>query len=358
MRANGFPRLVVFRDRIVENTRRVVDLCRRSGVTVTGVTKGVCAHPRVVNAMLEGGCSWLADSRIENAMHLKKCFPSVPVLLLRIPMPCEIREAVTYADCCAVSMMETIQLIQRECERVNREYSVLLMFDLGDLREGFWPDEVDAIAATLLSCPRVRAGGVGVNFGCFGGTVPSAYALEQLVRIRDSLEALLDASIPMISGGSTSSLSLLEKGLLPKDVNNLRIGEGILLGHDVTQMQNIPYLYRTTMVMEAEIVEIRRKPSVPIGKIAYDAFGRTPVFMDRGIRLRAIAAIGKQDVDIDGLTPSDPGVIILGASSDHLVLDVDDMVVPPGIGATLRFSPNYSAMLGLATSPYVSMEIL
>lgn len=358
MNENGFPRLVVFRSRILENTRRVVDLCRRSGVTVTGVTKGVCAHPCVVNAMLEGGCSWLADSRIENVMHLKKCFPSARVLLLRIPMPGEIRKVVTFADCCAVSMTETLLLIQRECERSKKEFSVLLMFDLGDLREGFWPDEIDVIAATLLSCPRVRVAGVGVNFGCFGGTVPSAPALETLVDIRDSLEALLDVPIPMVSGGATSSLSLLEKGLLPKEINNLRIGEGILLGHDVTRMQNIPYLYRTTMELEAEIVELRRKPSVPIGEIAYDAFGHTPVLTDRGVRLRAIAAIGKQDVDIDGLTPSDEGVIILGASSDHLVLDVDDMVVPPGIGATLRFSLNYSAMLDLATSPYVPMEFL
>ena len=358
MKENAFPRLVVFRDRIVENTRRIVDLCRRSGLTVTGVTKGVCAHPCVVNAMLEGGCSCLADSRIENVMLLKKCVPSAPVLLLRIPMPGEIRKVVAHADCCAVSMTDTILLIQRECERTESVYSVLLMFDLGDLREGFWPDEIDSIAATLRSCPRVCAAGVGVNFGCFGGTIPSVRALEELVHIRDSLETILGVPIPMISGGATSSLSLLEKRLLPKGVNNLRIGEGILLGHDVTRMQNIPYLYRTTMELEAEIVEIRRKPSVPIGEIAYDAFGRTPVFTDRGIRMRAIAAIGKQDVDIDGLKPCDPGVIVLGASSDHLVLDVDDMVVPPRIGATLRFSLNYSAMLDLATSPYVPMEIL
>ncbi len=201
MKENAFPRLVVFRDRIVENTRRVVDLCRRSGVTVTGVTKGVCAHPCVVNAMLEGGCSCLADSRIENVMLLKKCVPSASVLLLRIPMPGEIRKVVAHADCCAVSMTETILLIQRECERTNNVHSVLLMFDLGDLREGFWPDEVDSIAATLRSCPRVRVAGVGVNFGCFGGTIPSVRALEELVHIRASLEPILGVPIPMISGG-------------------------------------------------------------------------------------------------------------------------------------------------------------
>ena len=358
MKNTAYPRTVIFRERILENTRRIVGLCRRFNVSVTGVTKGICAHPRIVSAMLEGGCSRLADSRIENIARLRDCAPAVPLLLLRIPMPSEIPLVVAGADCCVVSMNETIYLIQRECERMRRDFPVMLMFDLGDLREGFWPDETESVAHTLLECPRVRPTAVGTNFGCFGGTVPSAEALRQLLDIRDRLQALVNSPVEIVSGGSTSSLELLERGILPEGITDLRIGEGILLGSDVTRMRRIPYLSGTTMILEAEIVEVRRKPSVPLGEIAYDAFGHIPCFEDRGSRLRAIAAVGKQDVDIEGLDPIDHGVAILGASSDHLILDVDDMTVPPSIGETVRFALRYSAMLDLATSPYVPLDIL
>jgi Predicted amino acid racemase len=98
---------------------------------------------------------------------------------------------------------------------------------------------------------------------------------------------------------------------------------------------------------------LRNKPSKPIGTIGADAFGKVPVFEDRGRRLRAIAAVGKQDAKIDGLAPLDPGVTVLGASSDHLTLDVEDCPTRPVLGGVMRFTLDYGAMLALTTSPYV-----
>ena len=40
-----------------------------------------------------------------------------------------------------------------------------------------------------------------------------------------------------------------------------------------------------TVKLVAEVIELKRKPSMPIGKIGKDAFGNTPVFEDKGIRL-------------------------------------------------------------------------
>ena len=53
-----------------------------------------------------------------------------------------------------------------------------------------------------------------------------------------------------------------------------------------------------------------------------------PVFQDRGIRRRALLAVGRQDIEPDGLSPLTRGVEILGASSDHLVCDIEDAEEP------------------------------
>jgi predicted amino acid racemase len=67
-------------------------------------------------------------------------------------------------------------------------------------------------------------------------------------------------------------------------------------------------------------------------------------------------AVGTQDVRIEGLSPRTPGVRIVGASSDHLILDVTAM--PVEVGDELEFDLKYSALMTAMASPYVRKEIL
>lgn len=106
------------------------------------------------------------------------------------------------------------------------------------------------------------------------------------------------------------------------------------------------------------MVEVRTKPSYPIGEVGADAFGQVPVFRDRGVRRRAIAAVGRQDVRPEGLMPFDRGIEILGASSDHLTMDVEDLERELKVGDILRFHVDYGAMLAAVTSPYVKVCLL
>lgn len=235
---------------------------------------------------------------------------------------------------------------------------MIVMADLGDLREGVWMGRMEKIASVLKSSPRVHCVGVGVNFGCFGGVLPVPEKLEQLLSIGREFERDLGYPLPIRSGGSTSSLLLLERCAIPNGINNLRVGEGILIGTDVTGSRDIPWLHRRTMCLEAEIVEVYRKPSVPVGPLGLDAFGGKPVFEDRGERLRVIVAVGRQDVRIEGLTPEMPGAVILGGSSDQMIVDVEDVRHEPSLGEKMRFFPDYGAMLALSTSPYVAFDVV
>jgi len=354
----SWPRLVVNLGRIGKNCEIISKYCSPSGITITGVAKGLCADPRVVRTMIESGCEMLGDSRMQNLVSVRLSGIGNPLVLLRIPMISEIPVVVRYTDMTVVSSVETLFHLEKECSHIKKEYEILIMVDLGDLREGLTQESIEPFVTQLSKCRWVKAKGVAVNFACFGGVLPDREKMDDLLSAGKIIESILPYPLKIYSGGATSSLALLEENIMPSGINNLRIGEGILLGTDISRNRSIPYLNRDTMYLEAEIVETAVKRSVPFGTIGADAFGNVPSFENRGMRKRAIAAVGRQDLRTEGITPMDDGIDILGASSDHLVLDVEESCVPVKTGSLLRFSVDYPAMLALATSPYISFKVI
>jgi len=353
-----YPRMVLSTKLIRENTEKTVALCSNEGIDVWGVTKGLCAIPEVARAMADGGCVGLADSRTANLRRLRKSGVSLPLMLLRIPMPSEMKEAAELADVLLVSMPESVMMLDRICASTGVSKSVLVMIDTGDLREGLWPDDIGPMTDALNASRHVRLAGVGSNFGCLSGVLPTVENITMLIETGERIASETGRELETVSGGATSSLVLLERGEMPSRVNQLRVGEGILLGTDVTRNREIPYLSREAVKIEAEIIERRRKPSRPIGDIGADAFGNYPEFRDRGERLRVIAGMGRQDIRPEGLTPEDSGLEILGASSDHLTMDAEQSLTDPGLGDIVAFNPDYGAMLAAATSPYMNVKII
>jgi predicted amino acid racemase len=231
------------------------------------------------------------------------------------------------------------------------------MVDLGDLREGMMPAELLTFAVKADALANIEVYGVGTSLTCYGAIVPDAGNLGELVALTQTAEAQLGRRLH-VSGGMSSSLDALADGVLPDRVDSLRIGESILLGVSTVTREPILGLHTDAIVASAPVIEVMRKPSKPRGTSAQDAFGGRPVFADRGERLRAICAIGHQDVVPTDIRPLEPGVEILGASSDHLVLDVDAMREPPRVGDSLCFVPGYSATLRLFTSAYVEKRFV
>lgn len=351
-----WPRLVVDLKKIGENSSKVSAMCKRENIDIAAVTKGVCTNSRITGAMVNGGPSILADSRLANIVHLRRTGFMDPAMLLRIPMISELEDLIQWADYSLMSSEHTLIELNRICKRDRSSHGIIVMIDLGDLREGILPSEVDQFADTLIRCPYVRCMGVGVNFGCYGGTLPTVEKLTHLGKIAKDVEKFMGYPMEMISGGATSSLPLVKNGTMPSAINQLRIGEAILTGTDASHNCNISYLNQQTMIMEAELVEVKTKPSVPLGEIGFNAFGEKPHFVDRGNRLRAIAAVGKQDLRIGGVKPLDENIKILGGSSDHLILDVEDMGSRPHTGDIVKLVLDYGGMLSACTSPYVTID--
>ncbi len=348
------PQVAIDMERIERNARTVVARCRASGIEVFGVTKGTCGMPQVARAMLRGGVTGIGESRFENIRRLRASGIDAPVMLLRSPPLSLIEEVIKSVDISLNSELTIIHELSRVAERMARVHDIILMVDLGDLREGIWPSDLIPTVEQVLTLPGVRIAGIGTNLTCFGAIIPTEINLGELAAHSDKLRKTFGLDLTYVSGGNSSSLPLLLAGRMPKGINHLRIGEAILQGgRDTFHDQPWTELDRDIFLLSGELLEVKTKPSMPIGTMGVDAFGNRPVFEDRGDRLRGIVNIGREDVAVEGLTPVAEGIAVLGASSDHLILDVTDARPLPKVGDTVAFRMSYAALLAAMTSEYV-----
>lgn len=354
-----YPILEINLDKVYQNVKYMVELCDSMGIGIAGVVKGFNGLPKIVEQFINGGCKYIADSRMDQIIKLKKYGIEASFMLIRIPMFSEINELVKYVDVSLNSELQTLNHIEEECRLQNCKHDVILMLDLGDLREGVI-DEQEFIELALYvenKLEKVNLLGIGTNLGCYGSIKPTEENLNRLCSIAEEIEKRINRKLDIVSGGATSSLPLIIDNKMPKKINNLRIGEGIILARDLSDYwgYDMNYMNQDTIILKAQVVEIKDKPSYPIGEMFIDAFGNKPTFEDRGIRKRAILAVGKQDFGShDQLISKTQGVKILGSSSDHLIIDIEDCKQQIQLGDILDFYVFYQPMLYLSGSASVT----
>jgi predicted amino acid racemase len=352
------PYLTIDLNKIEHNARTIVGLCAQHGIAVTGVTKGVCGHPDVAKAMLRGGVASIGESHLENIRRLRSAGVNTSYMLLRLPPLSEVDEVVEAVDVSLNSELAVLAGLSQAAHRRGRVHDVVVMVDLGDLREGVWPADLVRFVREAARLSGVRITGIGTNLACFGAVAPSVETMRRLVELAREVEQALGITLDCVSGANSSGLELIASGSMPQRVNHARIGEAILLGRETVHRRPWPDTFQDAFLLHAEVLELRRKPSVPIGERCEDAFGKYPTFEDRGEALRALLDIGREDVDIESLTPVDHGVAILGGSSDYLVVDVSEAGGRFRVGDEIAFAPKYGALLAAMTSEYVEKRPL
>jgi predicted amino acid racemase len=283
---------------------------------------------------------------------------TLPLMLLRIPELSRAFEVVQHADISLNSSIAVLERLSQAAVFLQKRHQVIIMVDLGDLREGVWPDRLVEVVCAAAKLPNLDILGLGANFACYGGVIPTTEKMEMLLELQGACRKATGLDLNTLCGGNSANLPLVLDGGMPKGINFLRVGEAIVLGRNVIDRSPWPGARQDTFRIVAEVVELERKPSIPIGSCGQDAFGGAPEFVDRGVRTRAICNIGRQDVSVDNIQPEDPGIIVLGGSSDHLLLDVEEAVSPVGVGDELAFYPGYSALLSASTSPYVQKIVM
>lgn len=353
-----YPLLTVDIPHLRENVRVLTALCRGHGIEITAVTKVFRGDPVIARVLVEEGISMLGDARVDNLERMQEI--EAEKWLIRPPMLSEVPRLVRFGDASLNSEPAVIDAIDEEAGRQGKKHKIILMADLGDIREGFVDiKELIAEAKRVSAMKNAELYGVGVNLTCFSFV---QYDTEKLTQLRDlgrQVEEETGAGLRVISGGNSATVDLMLRGGIPEGVNNLRLGESVLFGKERAKYQYLPGTHSDVFILKAEIVELKEKPSLPWGEIGVDSYGNKPVFTDRGPkRMKAICALGRQDFDAETTVPCDPGIIILGASSDHLMLDVTDSERSYRVGDTVDLKLGYFSTMRAFTSEYVKKEYI
>lgn len=343
--------------KLSENIETVARMLHADHKIMCAVIKGFCADDGVMAILEESECDWLASSRIEDLAKLKT---KKIRLLIRLSQPCEIKEVVASSEVSFESERKTIQRLQDEAKRQNKTHGVILAIDMGDLREGIFfrnLAELDEAVETILGSPNLKLLGVGTNLGCFGGVITDTANMQGLIDVATHIEQKFSVTLPYISGMSTAAMEMIENKTMPLQVNHGRFGEAWLLGFDSVDNRRLPYLHDDVFLFKAQIIEIKNKPSQPIGTIGGNAYGEHVEYKNEGTMKRALLAFGTQDVAYEYLVPLDENIEIIGASSDHTIINLHGSDKYE-VGDVLTFKLKYHALLHLYTSKYVKKYIV
>lgn len=300
---------------------------------MTGVTKACLGDTRIGNAMISAGVSSLGDSRVANLKRLCAISGDIPLVMLRIPMKSEVDNVVKYADVSLNSDLSTLQAISDQAVRSGKDHGVIIMVETGDMREGIAAADVPLFIQRISRLKRIRFKGIGTNVACVNRHSDILRQIRQLALIAGSLSLGPEAKGFTVSGGNSSVLRYVFNGDLPEAINQLRIGESILLGVDTLTKEPIEGLYQEAFLIETEIIETAKK----------------------GDKKQAIAAVGTQDIDPEELSSTFPETSIREATSDHLMLDVSgDADVR--VGQRIVFRPGYKSLVRAMTSSLVEKD--
>ena len=343
------PRLLVSLPKIRRNAAAICALCKQHGIGVAGVVKGACGAPPVAQVMLEGGCIQLASSRLPQLECIRRTLPSAETLLIRMPTPQEADRVVQVCDMSLNTDADTLRALSDAAVKAGVVHNVLLMLELGDLREGVPSEQaLVELAKVAEALPGLHLAGIGGTLNDIYGVSPSEDNMAVLVQAFYSVQQAIGRKLDILSGGSTTSLPTLLAGKLPPEINHLRVGEAILTGRDLPDLWGVQVegCGSDTLELEAQVIEANAKPTLPWGDRSQNGFGEQPPLPpDRGIRRRVIVNAGRCDVGEAGQLICPQGISVIGASSDHLVLDVEDDTQQLKAGDALRFRMFYQGML-------------
>jgi ornithine racemase len=348
------PRIEIALSQIRDNAKTLCELYGQKGISLMGVSKAVLGEPSIAEAMIQGGVKFIADSRLENIQKMKSAGISTRFVLLRTALS-QAESVVQNVDISLNTEIETLKELSYYAKIHNKNHQVIIMAELGDLREGILPSNLAQFIRKTLSLPNIEIVGIGCNLACYGGIKPDSKNMHELSELVNAIEREFQLNLEIISGGNSANYEWYKSGESVDKINNLRLGESILLGREPLNRSAIPGLHTSAFQLFAEVIESKKKSSLPSGEICQDAFGNIPHFQDRGVCQRVIVALGRQDVLISGLRPS-KNLEILGASSDHVILDSHNYDL--AIGSEVNFNLDYGGLLAAMTSPFVKKQFI
>jgi len=343
---------------ILHNLAELKKLTKKHGIEMSVVTKGLVGYEPLVRLLIENGADSICEAHIQNLVKFKDL--PAEKWMIRSPLMSEVSEVVRYADVSLISEKSIVKCLSAEAVKQNRNHKAVIMAELGELREGCMPDEIIPLAEACLALPGIELYGIGANLSCINEIIPDENNMTALADAASEIERKLGIKLPLISGGSTSTVRMLEEGRLPERINHLRFGEAVLFG--TIACYDVPFIGARTgaFTLTAEVIEVKEKPSVPWGERVQGSFpvASDPAYKDLGIRKRALVAVGKQDIRTEYMIPFDSEIKIIGDTCDCLIADVTDCEKEYKPGDTIGFFILYHGLVTAIASDYIDKILL
>ncbi len=323
------------------------------------VSKLLCGEKIFIEELLELGIRNFCDSRVSNLQMIKSLNPDAETTYIKPPPKRSIPGVVKYADISFNTEIDTIEMLSKEAKKQDKLHKIIIMIELGELREGVMRDDLLEFYEHIFKLPNIKVIGVGTNLTCMYGVLPSHDKLIQLSLYKQLIEAKFNRKIDFVSGGSSVSIPLIFEGLLPAGVNHFRVGETLYLGTDVYHNRTFKTMEHDVFQLFAEIIELIEKPKVPMGEFGENLLGETKKFEDTysGTSYRAIIDLGLLDIDENHIKIKNKKLKIVGASSDMIVIDLDKNEENYQVGDLLEFEMDYFGVLRIMNSKYIEKRV-
>ena len=303
----------------------------------------------------------VGDSRLSSLKNLKELNPELSTIYIKPPAMAYVDEVVKYADISTNTSLNTIIALNEAAKKQNKIHKVLVMIELGELREGVNREDFAKFYENIFNLDHIDVVGIGSNLGCMYGIEPTYDKLLQLILYKELTEVKHGDKLPLVSGGSSITLPLVENASIPLGINHFRIGEAAFFGTSPLDNGQFLDLCTDTFNFYAQIIELEEKNIVPDGIISDANVGHTAEYDENDSSKKSYKAIldfGLLDVDQDGLESDDKDIKLVGITSDMTVVDIGDNrnidnSVKYKVGDKLCLDPSYMAVARLLSSKFI-----
>lgn len=323
------------------------------------VSKLLCGNKEYLKELVRLKPREVHDSRLSNLELLKELAPDIQRVYIKPPPTKSIKRLVSCANVSFNTHISTIEKINEEAKRQNVVHKIIIMIELGDLREGVMRENILSFYKKVFELEHIEIVGIGANLNCLNGILPSKDKLIQLSLYKELINAKFSSSIKWVSAGTSITLPLLSKKQVPKGCNHFRVGETLYFGNDILNNTPISRMKQDVFTLKAEVIELKEKPMVATGMQGTNLLGEKPEIEYKNLgekSVRAILDVGVLDVKPDDIKPINKGIDIVGGSSDMIIADIGENANKVKLGDTLSFRPNYTGVLSLMNSKYVEKK--
>lgn len=353
--------LKLYHNKLLHNYKHLDQVFQEHGIDWGIVTKLLCGHELFLKEVLELGVKEIHDSRVSNLKTIKKMDPEVQTVYIKPAPKQSIPDIIKYADVSFQTELEIIRLLSEEAVNQEKLHKIIIMIEMGDLREGVMGEELVDFYEKVFKLPGISVIGLGANFNCLHGVMPTQDKLIQLSLYKQIIETKFQRNIPWVSGGTSVTIPLLFNHQLPAGINHFRIGDALFFGLNLFTNETFEGMHNDVFELITEIIELTEKPMIPSGILADNPSGES-FEIDESLygktSHRAILDVGLLDINPKFLLPKDDGIRVIGASSDMLIVELGDNEQNFKVGDVLRFNLRYMGALSVLNSRYISKEVV